>query len=168
MKRQPRNPQATRFSTCELRNFQASLHAIEAQADSVPLPGWDDRWAMRGGLGHAQRPQQARFCLLRARARCNPDLIRASTSVALGIAACSVAATVEADWILRGFVRTYSRAERLGRVPPSPHLQKRATAQHASSTPLLWAERGKPRVRRRTLRLCLWAARGGWPRAAKL
>jgi hypothetical protein len=55
---------------------------------------------------------------------CGLDLIpSAGFEGSRELAAYSVVAAVKADWVLRGFVRTTSRATKLERVPPSPYFQ---------------------------------------------
>ena len=118
----------------------------------VPLPGWDDHSAMRGDQGRV---------VLAARI-----IFRVSTPLRLGTCRMLGRHNRRGRLGLAWLCADYSRAHKLGRVPPSPYLQKRATAQHAGvHCHLLWAERRKLRVTSSDVALCLrgdprWLASG--------
>jgi len=135
-----------------LGNFKAFCRAIEAQAVACRFPVVNDYSAMRGDRA----------------ARSGLDLVP-SYSVYARFGTCRMLGCdgrlgrLGLVWLCADWPRAWARAMFL-RVRTVKSAPLRSTP---CSTPLLWAERRKPRVTSKTTsRLCLIAVRGGWPRAA--
>jgi hypothetical protein len=120
---------------------------------------------MRGGLNHAHGPLRCGCCAVWGKGA-GSDLVRAPLRLRLAFAASSVAATVKADWVLRGFVRTTLELNGLSTFLRVRTFKSAPLRNTQARRPWLWAEHGSHACVAGRKGGVSTATRGGWPRVA--